>query len=164
MEQNTFKTLCHTCDRTKYGSISVLGWSAGSEAVVGVWHCLVLFGRQSSSCCRQIIHRYMRSLHIHHRIPIWSTGSCGDGQHDLLFWFWVSESKFCIWFCSSTSGHFLAVLIPTHHYVCLLLPLSMHIEAGYCQYWLPGVQEMPQKWLSQIWHIQHQTLSALSVY
>ena len=39
-------------------------------AVAGVWHCLVLFGRQSSSCCRQIIYRYTRSLRIRRRIPV----------------------------------------------------------------------------------------------
>ena len=68
-----------------------------------------------------------------------------------IFWF---QSLTFIFFCSSTGCHFLAVPIPTCHYHCLLLPPSVDVEAGYCQHWLPGVQEMPWKRLSQIWPVQ----------
>ena len=43
----------------------------GSEAVMGVWNCLALFGKQSCLCCRQIGFRMgIPQVRFSHTVPI----------------------------------------------------------------------------------------------
>ena len=134
----------------------VLGGSAGSEAVVGVWSCLVHFHRQlcwhvdrSSSLYKDprripVWSEQIPLTHMATASMIWTHPLYSSHQLVPLPWF---QNLIFVCSCLSTSCHFLAVSIPACRYPCLLLPPSMDIEADYCQHWPPGVQEMPWKWL-----------------
>jgi hypothetical protein len=140
----------------------VLGGSEREEAVHGVWSCLVPFRRQSrwhvdtSSSLYEVFARSSQDSCLIRADP---TDSRGDASTIRTRPLYPSQQLFPLtWFqslifvCSrlSTSRHFLAVSIPARRYPCLLPPPSVDVEAGYCQHWPPGVQEMPRKRLSQI--------------